>query len=225
MDNDALCLLRRSHLFAQLAPADLQRLIGDARPVDLAEGTFLCRAGEPAERLYFIVSGEVETVADGPPTVLRLGPGDVVGIEAILTRTPHDVTARATCRVSALPITAAALMGFLEESFQVAIGMISAMAAHLREQVREITELKMQSTAERLAGYLVSLAGEANGRAVVKLPCEKRLLAENLGMDPATLSRAFAKLRDRGVVASRTDKVVIDDVSALRSFGACAATA
>ena len=101
--------------------------------------------------------------------------------------------------------------------------MIAAMSGLLRDQVKEITELKMQSTAERLAGYLAALAGaETMGRKVVRLPCEKRLLADQLGMDPATLSRAFAKLREKGVEASRTDKVVIADVDALRRFGDCA---
>jgi CRP/FNR family transcriptional activator FtrB len=224
MDCDALVLLRRSQLFAQFSPADLARLVGGGRAVDFAPGTLLFQAGQPADALLVILSGEIELEAEtASPTLARAG--EIIGMEAVLTHSGHDATARALGPVTALAIPGARLLDYLEQHFDVAIGMISAMAAQLREQVREITELKMQSTAERLAGYLVSLAGEAEGRAVVRLPCEKRLLAENLGMDPATLSRAFAKLRDRGVVANRSDKVVIDDVSALRDFGACAATA
>ena len=88
----------------------------------------------------------------------------------------------------------------------------------MRGQIKEITELKLQSTTERLASYLVELAGAAHGRAVLRLPCEKRLLAERLGMEPATLSRAFAKLRDLGVETGRGDRVEVADMEVLRQL-------
>ncbi|MBX9634836.1 MAG: helix-turn-helix domain-containing protein, partial [Magnetospirillum sp.] len=97
--------------------------------------------------------------------------------------------------------------------------MIATMAGSLRGQIKEITELKLQSTTERLASYLATLAGDVTGHAVVRLPFEKRLLAERLGMEPATLSRAFAKLREVGVETGRGDRVEIADVAELRRMG------
>jgi CRP/FNR family transcriptional regulator, dissimilatory nitrate respiration regulator len=223
MDCDALGALRRSSLFSLLPQADLALLANGAVRVDLIENTILFHTGEEAGRIWVIVSGEVMLLSKAPAGLIRLGPGDTAGEEAALMHTCHTATARVTLPGTAFSLPAAALTSYLEANFQVAIAMISAMAGYLRAQVREITDLKIQSTAERLAGYLVSLAGDATGRTVVRLPCEKRHLADHLGMDPATLSRAFAKLRDKGVTANRSDKVVIGDVAALRSFGDCAA--
>lgn len=223
MQSDTLGMLRRSRLFSAVSAGDAAALLEDHRILELADGAVVFADEAPAEFLFLVLAGEIAIDPIPASPQLRLSVGDTAGEEAVLTGMPHGATARAMGPVTLLALPAGRLMAYLETHFEVAIAMISAMAGHLREQVREITELKMQSTAERLASYLLALAGEATGRAVVRLPYEKRHLADHLGMDPATLSRAFAKLRDKGVVASRTDKVEIADVAELRIYGDCAA--
>ncbi|RAU23400.1 Crp/Fnr family transcriptional regulator [Paramagnetospirillum kuznetsovii] len=223
MSSDALSALKRNQLFAPIPSLDLARLLDGHEERVFADGAELFREGEPARHLFLILRGAVRlnpsAASSAKPLALPLAPGDTVGEEAVLAGMPYCVTAAAMGPTTVAAISADALMRHLESHFDSAIAMISAMAAHLRERVREITELKMQSTAERLANYLLMLAGPANGQIVVRLPFEKRHLADHLGMDPATLSRAFAKLRDKGVVASRTDKVEIADVGRLRNYG------
>ncbi|MBI3445706.1 MAG: Crp/Fnr family transcriptional regulator [Magnetospirillum sp.] len=225
MSSEVQGAMKRSRLFAVLPGADSHILLDGHRLLRLAENAEVFTEGAPAEALYLIVSGELVLIPTGSatPLPLRLQPGDTAGEEAVLTRSPHGATARTIGPATLLEIRADTLLAYLESHFEVAIAMISYLAANLRDQVKEITELKMQSTAERLASYLLSLAGDTDGAAIVRLPYEKRLLADHLGMDPATLSRAFAKLRDKGVVASRTDKVEIANVAELRIYGDCAA--
>ncbi|CAA7615722.1 cAMP-binding protein [Candidatus Terasakiella magnetica] len=229
MISETLSALRKNPLFELIPATDLAALL-DGQPIaEFDEGDDLFQDGDRAERVFLILSGDVillpgsDATASASPPFHHLGPGDTVGEESVLTGHPYCATARAGSAATAVAIPGAVLMAYLENHFEAAIAMISAMAAQLRERVREITELKMQSTAERLASYLLALAGDATGHTVVRLPYEKRHLADHLGMDPATLSRAFAKLRDKGVVASRTDKVEIEDVSKLRRYGDCAA--
>ncbi|KIL99969.1 transcriptional regulator Crp/Fnr family [Paramagnetospirillum magnetotacticum MS-1] len=210
-------------MFSAVPAADAATLLEGHLAQVLPDGAEVFAEGAAAEFLFLLLEGEILIQPPGASPQFRLTAGDTVGEEAVLTGMPHAATARAAGSVSLIALPAGKLMAYLESHFEVAIVMISAMAGHLREQVREITELKMQSTAERLASYLLALAGDATGRAVVRLPYEKRHLADHLGMDPATLSRAFAKLRDKGVVASRTDKVEIADVTELRIYGDCAA--
>ena len=223
MNSGAVSILKRNPLFAALPLSEINTLLDGHDLRHFAEGDTLFHEGDTARDLHMILEGEVVILAASCNGTLlpmmQLGTGDTVGEEAVLTGMPHCATARAITGTKVIAIPAETLMTYLEHHFQVAITMISNMAAHLREQVKEITELKMQSTAERLASFLLGLAGSASGRIVVRLPYEKRLLADHLGMDPATLSRAFAKLRDKGVVASRTDKVEIADIGRLRSYG------
>ena len=53
----------------------------------------------------------------------------------------------------------------------------------------------------------------------VRLPLEKRIVADTLGMKPETLSRAIAKVRNVGVRYHRADDVFrVRDVRALLAF-------
>jgi len=49
------------------------------------------------------------------------------------------------------------------------------------------------------AEFLLTLATECDGGCSVALPYSKALMAGQSGMNPETLSRAFAKLRERGM--------------------------
>lgn len=222
MSSDALDALRTHPLFGALSPADLVAVQDAPATAVFAEGEVLFSQGDAARRLYFIMRGLVELVLERPgqpPQVLaRLADGETVGADALLPDGRHAATARVAEPTLAAVVDAPRLTTHLDGNFDLALAMIADMAGSLRGQIREITELKLQSTTERLASYLVVLAGDASGRTVVRLPFEKRLLADRLGMEPATLSRAFAKLRELGVETGRGDRVEIADIDALREM-------
>lgn len=220
MITEALGVLGRASLFETLPPGDMAGFLNDPSTITIAPTEKLFAQGDAALTLYVVLSGAVELAVERPghpPEVLsRLGPGETVGADALTPDSRHSATARAVETTSLAIINAPRLLAYLDDHFDLALGMIASMAGNLRGQVKEITELKLQSTTERLASYLAELAGVSDGRAVVHLPYEKRLLADRLGMEPATLSRAFGKLREHGVETGRGDKVVIGDVAQLR---------
>lgn len=220
MNSDALDALSIHPLFAAVPPDDLPGVVDTPETALFAEGETLFRQGDQARTLFLILRGMVELAIERPchpPEVLaRLGDGETVGADSILPGSFHAATARAVEPTLAVVVRAEKLTGFLDANFDYALRMIAEMAGSLRGQIKEITELKLQSTTERLASYLVELTGAATGHAVVRLPFEKRLLADRLGMEPATLSRAFAKLREWGVETGRGDRVEITDVAVLK---------
>lgn len=222
MNSDTLDSLRTHPLFGALTPDDLAAVLDCPETAVFAEGETLFRQGDEARRLYLIMQGMVELVIEPPgqaPEVLaRLAEGETVGADALLPGGRHAATARVAEPTLAAVIAAPRLATHLDQHFDLALAMIAEMAGSLRGQIKEITELKLQSTTERLASYLVALAGDACGRTVVRLPFEKRLLADRLGMEPATLSRAFAKLRDLGVETGRGDRVDIANMDVLRQM-------
>lgn len=219
---DALDAMKTHPLFETIPVTDLPVVLDDPATGVYAEGEILFRQNEEAQRLYLILQGMVELVIERPghpPEVLaRLSDGETVGADAIMPGGRHAASARVVEPTLAVQVRGERLTTYLDANFDQAIAMIALMAGSLRGQIKEITELKLQSTTERLASYLAQLAGDATGHAVVRLPFEKRLLADRLGMEPATLSRAFAKLREWGVETGRGDRVEIADVAALRSL-------
>jgi CRP-like cAMP-binding protein len=148
----------------------------------------------------------------------RLGTGECAGANALMPDAIHSTAARVVQAARAAVISGPRLQDALAGDFDLTLSLIAVMAGSLRGQIKEITELKLQSTTERLASYLVTLAGGGQGHTVVRLPFEKRLLADRLGMEPATLSRAFARLREMGVETGRGDRVEIADLALLREM-------
>jgi CRP-like cAMP-binding protein len=100
----------------------------------------------------------------------------------------------------------------------VVLGLLAGASSGLRGLIQEITELKLLSTTRRLANYLAGLAGDRTGAVRLVLPCEKHVLAERLGMQPESLSRAFAKLRAQGVTVGRNDALLVRVVDLLRRY-------
>lgn len=222
MDSDTLAVLMDHPLFEAIAPELLATVLDQPDTVDLREGQILFRQGDNADRIYVLASGAIELLAertDLPDEILaRLGPGEFVGANALMPDARHAAAARVVQSGRAVVISGLAIHRLLEADFALTLSLIAVMAGSLRGQIREITELKLQSTTERLASYLVTLAGDGDGRAIVRLPFEKRLLADRLGMEPATLSRAFARLRELGVETGRGDRVEISNLGQLRSL-------
>jgi CRP-like cAMP-binding protein len=71
-------------LFAELPQAALIEMVKLADVVDLPDGAFVVRKGEPADALYGIVEGSVEIVVPGQSTRMTLAEGDVFGEACLL---------------------------------------------------------------------------------------------------------------------------------------------
>ncbi|MBR9971627.1 Crp/Fnr family transcriptional regulator [Magnetospirillum sp. J10] len=222
---DALAILRRHPVFGTLPEDDLPALLDQPPWRSFAAGECLFCQNDPATRLYVVIDGQVELAVRRPdcaPEVLsHLSSGAALGVDALIPGTQHIATAQAATQCRAAIVDGAKLVAYLDGHFDLTLAMIAEMAGSLHGLVKEITELKLQSTTERLASYLAGLAAghSADNRVEVRLPFEKRLLAERLGMEPATLSRAFAKLREIGVESGRGDRVAIADLAELRRLG------
>lgn len=210
-------LLSQHSMFGSLAAADWQYISGEGGSMALPAGGMLYGQGDNADSLYLIISGSL-ILRSRNRMGEQLGPltaGEIVGAEAIIAgaRYTHDSISVESAEL--WPLSAARLVSRLESRFDDALTMIAAQATHLRRMVKSISEYKLQSTSERLARYIVELADADSGPVEIKLPCEKRQLADQLGMAPATLSRTFAKLRSFGVEAGRKDRIFVADIARL----------
>jgi|SRR5579871_2227390 len=123
-------------------------------------------------------------------------------------------------------ITAARLIVVPLDALQAAMQADAATGRVLLDHItseadalgREICGLKLRSSAQRLALFLLDLADDAEvGPARFVLPFEKRLLAARVGCSQENLSRAFATLRRIGVESQR-GVVIIRSLPQLRAF-------
>ena len=215
--------LRACRLFRGMTEADLSKLTQQAAVERYQTGDILFRRDDAAERFFVVLEGRVVLYLDGegdPSGVARIaGPGESFAEACICGLGSYFVTAEALARTTVVAIRREPLRALLEQRFDLVLAMLGEMSFRLRGLVRQITDLKMKTTAQRLAVHLVRLTEAESGPAEIRLPYGKKLLASQLGMQPETLSRAFLKLQPLGVRCVVSENLLrIRDVAVLREF-------
>ena len=223
MDAELAAGLRHNPMLSCLTPEEWHDIAGSCAPTVLADGETLFHQNEAAHSLFLLTAGAV-FLHDRRRAESYLGPliaGEVIGTEALTQAAPYAHSAVAATALRAWALPAERLREALDRRFDAAMTMMAAVSGILRSRIKEISDFKLQSTTERLAGYLAGLAAAGGkGPAELRLPCTKRVLADHLGMDPATRSRSFAKLRPAGVRAGIGDQILVADLARLREVAA-----
>ena len=88
-------VLTRSPLFAAAPPVLLNNLALAFRPLAVAAGTTLMRAGDPDGDLYVVCRGELEAIGRSGERLSILGEGQCFGELAVLHGRPRSATVRA----------------------------------------------------------------------------------------------------------------------------------
>ncbi|MBF0393222.1 MAG: cyclic nucleotide-binding domain-containing protein [Alphaproteobacteria bacterium] len=213
--------LRMVPLFASVSTPDLAALLADAVIEDREAGAVLLRAGEPACDFFVLLSGHVRLTAETggrSETVEILGAPALFGEAAVFDHGPNPVGAEALDAARLLRVPGAGFVARLEPRFDLILSMLGGISFRLRVLVRQIAELKLKTTAQRLGGFLLTLTEASDGSVELRLPYDKRLVAEKLGMKPESLSRALARLAPVGVKSCPDGVVAVADVARLRRF-------
>lgn len=220
-DKSVLLQLQFTPLFSGLLEADIRALIEGARLMSLAHEHALYDQGDPVADFYVVLDGHVELSVDsgGRRSVVEVvRKGTVLGDAAMFGDGHFLMSARVLTGATVLAVPAASFLDKLETRFDIITHMLSTMSFRLRMLVRQIAELKLKTTAQRLGSFLLSQAETEEGRVTLRFPYDKRLVADELGMKPESLSRALAKLGKLGVESRPDNSVIIADIERLREF-------
>jgi len=95
--------------------------------------------------------------------------------------------------------------------------IVTELAQCYRSVIKAQKDLKLRTSLERLANYLLRQQRHTGGGAAFELDFEKRRLASVLGMTPENLSRAFKGLQPYGVTVTGT-RIAIDNQADLERF-------
>jgi CRP/FNR family transcriptional activator FtrB len=186
------------------------------------EGSSLCEQGQHADRLHILLAGQVtlsNTAPNGTSAVVEVvPPGGHFVLATVLANLPYLLNATAISAARLIVFPASDLRRLIQELPGLATAVLLAEAQDFRNLVRQVCDLKLRTTAQRLGCYLLSLSKQPAGNtAALKLPFDKRLLAARLGCRQENLSRAFAALRSFGV-ETHGSRVILHDISRLRDY-------
>lgn len=206
-------------LFRKTQPEHLAALTRHSTALSARRGDLVARQGDRAPGLFIVGYGLAKLTLGRPGKhrVLRLvGSGQIFGAaSAILGRAcPFDAIAVRDSRLAVVP--ASAVLALLEREPGFGRTLATLLAERSLELLAEV-DSSLQGGAQRLAGYLVSLA--VNGEPAVRLPVTKTLVAARLGMKKETLSRLLARFAAERLIEVVRQDVVLLDRERLRRLG------
>lgn len=195
--------LRRSAILRDLPPADLHALVDERSVRSIERGHVLFQQGDPARAFFLVLAGQVKLSRvnpDGDEAVVHIyGAGESFAEAAMFLGGRYPVAAEAVVASRIMHVESDTLRRKVAERPEIAFAMMASMSRHLKLLVDQIEKMKLLSADQRVAEFLLGLCGERTGTVTLTLPHEKSLIANQLGMKPATFSRAIARMRDLGV--------------------------
>jgi len=205
--------IRRLPLFSEMRPASFETLMQGAYAQTFPSGLELIRQGDPADFLHIVMEGMVELYsrwAERECTMAVVLPVGSFILAACIRDAPHLMSARTLERSRLILVPAVALRAVFRSDPEFAVSAIGELAGCYRAVVRHAKGLKLRTSRERIASYLLRQSHIAGDVAGFSLPVEKRLLASYLGMTAENLSRALKSLEADGVKIDG-NRVVITD--------------
>ncbi len=223
---DVWAAFRACRLWRTASDEAVAALARRARVADVARGTSLAREGEPAEEFGVLISGKARVFylgADGRQiTFETVESGQPLAAVAAMAgaRYPANIDAATPATYACVP--AEALFELLDREPQVARTLLADLATRVVNFTAVVTTLALD-VPSRVARYVFQRALQSGSPTAtglhVSLGMKKGELAMALGTTPESLSRAFARLKDDGVMEVSGQNVTITDMRALAALG------
>lgn len=204
-------------LFKGLAAGEIEQVIQAAHTRTLAEGESFFFQGDPADKIYVLISGRVkiaQVTTDGQQVLLRMASAwTLMGAVALSPTDIYPATAQASEVSTALYWHKKDMMLLVRQMPQLALNAIQFMAQHLQEFQDRYRELATQRVERRLARTILRLASQT-GRKVeegvlIDMPLTRQDLAEMSGTTLYTVSRTLSQWEADGLIISGREKVII----------------
>ena len=195
-------LARMLPLLDGLPEASVTQLLEGAHMQRFAAHANLIRQGDPPAFLHVVVEGRVEVYSrhlDRETTVDVLVEGDSFILAAVFLDRGYLKSARAITPARLLLLPAGAVREVFRQDAEFAHRCGAELALGYRRLVKELSNLKLRSSLERLANWLLLQARRNQTGPRFLIPFDKKTLAAKLGIAPEVLSRNFATLAEHGV--------------------------
>jgi len=191
-------------LFQNLSEDNLQNLLSNSTVRSVEQGREIIQQGDEVKYLYFIVEGSVKTLRssiDGDEATIRmLKAGDTFMDAVIFMGGTSPIRATALKPSKLLLIPATIVRSQVLRDGQLGENLLHIVTWHYKNAMQQIDSIVTKTPVERLGYYFLKLHMEQDSESMdIKLPFQKSMIANHLGMKPETFSRALKKLKEMGI--------------------------
>lgn len=201
-------------VFGTLPGSIRARLLKKAVPMTAETGLVLFEQGDSPGYQYVVVSGAVQLLGrslTGQEVLIEtLSPPELVLPAVMLTSSPSLVRARVSEPSRLLAIDGQLFCEAATREPRLAWEIQISLSRQFRRLLRQVKNLKLRDTRERVGCYLLALAAQQRTPSLAILPYEKSLIATELGMTRESFSRALTALKAHGI-SVKGDRIFIED--------------
>jgi CRP/FNR family transcriptional regulator, cyclic AMP receptor protein len=224
------CKLRKDNWFCSLSPEVLKSFSASSHLSTYPGGAVLFVEGQMPRGGFVLCSGKVKlstTSREGKVLILKMaGPGDVLGLSAVISGTCYELTAETAgpCQVNF--IEREALMKLLEKHGELGMHSAQALSKEFQSAYRDIHDLVLaRSSVGKLAKLLLSwTTGREKETGATEIRIRSSLtheeMAQMIGSSRETVTRLLSELKKKEFIRLEGSILVIRNRMALEALAA-----
>jgi CRP/FNR family transcriptional regulator, transcriptional activator FtrB len=176
--------------------------------------------GDTSDFLHVVVEGAIDLFSShaGRETSLWISrPVSTFILAAVIRDEVYLNSARTLEPSRILMIPAEAVREAFDNDAAFARATVRELAARYRGVVKDLKNIKLRPSLERLANWLLQSNATNGATGRIHLAFDKKTLAAHLGMTPENLSRNFLALQSYGVEVNARE-IKLSDISSLTAL-------
>jgi CRP/FNR family transcriptional regulator, cyclic AMP receptor protein len=226
-DNCQTCGLRAASFFCQLPPAALKDFNAVRSTATYPEGAVLFLEKQDPRGVFVLCAGQVKlsiSSSAGKTLILRITkPGEILGLMAVMSGTPYEVTA-ATLRPSQVAfIRREDFLHLLEKHPAMHQGVVKQLSSLYSGACEQLRTVGLSTSApEKLARLILEWSAEGKKTkegTQVKVPLTHEEIAEFVGTTRETVTRTLSQFKNQNLVTLHGSTLMISNMTGLQSIG------
>ncbi len=217
------CNLCSEGFFCRLPKAEMEAFQKIKFTLAYPAGATLFVEGQACRGIYILCRGRVKlssSSSQGQTLIFRIAkPGDVLGLNATVSRTPHNTTAETgqSCQLNF--VKQADFLQFLTEHRDACMHAAIHLSRECQQAYRQLRSFVMSSAPERIARLMLdwSLAGTGSPTTHrIKVALTHDEIGQIIGMSRETVTRTLADFRKQHIAVLHGSTLLIQDAIALQ---------
>jgi len=221
------CGLRAAGFFCQLEPQALKDFNEVRSTSTYPGGAVLYLEKQDPRGVFVLCAGEVKlsiSSSAGKTLILRIAkPGEILGLMAVLTKTPYEVTAQTLYPCQIAFIRREDFSNLLAKHPEMHGGVVKQLTTLYSGACGQLRTVGLSASApEKVARLLLDWASEGKptkSGTQIKLPLTHEEIAEFVGTTRETVTRTLSEFKNKQLVVLQGSTLTIANRAALESIG------
>lgn len=226
MMNNSPTLLKCSPIFVGLNEKELKKIVAIASLKQVGKGEILFSDCEDANGFYVVLSGKVKLYKvslEGKEQIVHvISSFDSFGEASLFLKGSHPFYAETLSDCTLLFFPKKDFLRLIKKNSRLTVNMTVILSHYVKRLASLIEDLSLKEVPSRIAKYLLDLSlrqsKEAKSSEEVKLDLTRSQLASRLGTIRETLSKALTKMKAKGIIDFKKNRILILNREALEKL-------